>query len=188
MNKNDTNWTETNFPERLFVLGAGPGLELLWPHREEMKNWGYWVIQRADIVKPFLEFINPLYSICYWNQAQKINKGYGIQLLKGCGGFGDSSISNFMTCFSQGGGKELFLFGYDGSNEGYWRNQLFSYKGVSVTGDGWGGEYTKRRHDKDLKDFNKNYNNELLLKMFHLGPTNNIHLCQISIEELKEKL
>lgn len=30
------------------------------------------------------------------------------------------------------------------------------------------------------------YNNELLLKMFHLGPTNNIHFCQISIEELKE--
>jgi len=185
MNKNNTDWTETNFPERLFVLGAGPSLELLWPYREEMENWGNWVIQRADIVKPFLEFINPLYSICYWPQAKKINKGYGIQLLKGCGGFGDSSISHFMTCFSQCGGKELFLFGYDGSGEGYWRNQVFNYDNNL---DGSGKENTKRIHINDCKSFNQKYNNELPIQAFHLGPTNNVYYCEISIEELKEQL
>ena len=58
-------YSETNFPERLFVLGASPSLELLYPYREEMNEWGHWVIQHAAVVQPFLEFIQPLYNISY---------------------------------------------------------------------------------------------------------------------------
>ncbi len=58
-------YSETNFPERLFVIGASPSLELLYPYREEMHEWGHWAIQQAAVIKPFLEFIQPLYNISY---------------------------------------------------------------------------------------------------------------------------
>lgn len=58
-------YSDTSFPERLFLLGAGPSLESVFPYRQEMSSWGHWVVHRSDLVQPFLEFINPLYTLNY---------------------------------------------------------------------------------------------------------------------------
>ena len=41
--------------------------------------------------------------------------------------------------------------------------------------------------DNSTRISNKNFK-AFYIEAFHLGPTNNIHFCQISIEELNEKL
>ena len=186
MTKDNTNWSETNLPERLFVLGAGPSLELLYPFREEIDSWGHWVVQRCDIVKPFLEFTKPLYSISYWKLAKTINAGYGIQLVNPSGkkNYGESSIGTFISHFESYSGKELLLFGYDGTGNGYWRQQVFQHK----NGDGAGKDHTKKVHIEDVDNFNKLYakNSCSETKLFHLGKTTNIHVKQLSIKEIKK--
>ena len=158
MTKKNESWSPRNFPDRLFVLGAGPSLELLWPHREKMSSWGDWVIQRGDLTLPFLKYINPLYSICYFESSHpkvgKINRGLAkIELNNTMGDIrGGCSIGAFMSQFYKFGGKELFLFGYDGSGDGYWRGQSPEelYKKYKVD-----EEKTRERHQLDRDEFNK---------------------------------
>ena len=71
------------YPKRLFVIGAGPSLEILYEHRHEANDWGDWAVLRSDLVQPLLEFIEPKYTIRYNPVARDINKTYGIPLEKG---------------------------------------------------------------------------------------------------------
>jgi len=200
----DKQYSETNFPERLFVLGASPSLELLYPYREEMNEWGYWAIQRTDLVQPFLEFIDPsrhLYNISYWPENR--NKGGRISL-NGTTYIGDqiffkpppspsksklkwrlpSSICAFISHFQKCGGKELFLFGYDGTNAGYWRKQSTPWIAPASR------KNTHSNIEKDTKYMNEAfatiYTDWQALKIYHLGKTRNNFMTEISIEELME--
>ena len=49
----DQIYSETNFPERLFVLGAGPSLELLYPHRRELSRWGHWAVMSSALFRVY---------------------------------------------------------------------------------------------------------------------------------------
>lgn len=173
-------YSDTNFPERLFVLGAGPSLELLYPYREEMDKWGYWAVQRSDLVQPFLDFTDPLYTIRYFHPPERSHhvdpKTYGINLQNTLGDVkSGGSIGAFISHFQKFGGKELFLFGYDGTNTGYWRGQsptwCAKWNAVAV-------------YKRDSDDMNKR--NWGSTKLYHLGKTNNNFMTEISIAELME--
>ena len=201
----DQIYSETNFPERLFVLGAGPSLELLYPHRRELCRWGHWAVMRSDIVQPFLEFIEPMYSIRYNIIAARHQKVYGIPLEKPLGNItgprhsfdgvrqgyhrGFISISAFIEHFQSFGGKELFLFGFDGDSSSYWRGQEFDWqRELPADPDkplppshlrpeaAW--EYdTDMMNKEDLGS---------LTKLYHLGKTRNNFMTEVSIEDIKE--
>ena len=181
MNSQDKQYSETNFPERLFVLGAGPSLELVYPHREGMDGWGHWAVQRADLVQPFLEFIDPLYTIGYWDSARQANKGYGISLDEPLGDVTTGgSLGGFVSQFQKFGGKELFLFGFDGTSSGYWRdNNRHPSGGAASPG-------TFELHKKDRDAANKLSWGST--NIYHLGKTRNNFMTEISIEELKRKV
>ena len=166
-------YSSTHFPKRLFVLGAGPSLELLYPYREEMFSWGEWAIQRSDLVQPFLEFINPLYTIRYWADGRSTNIPYGISLDKPMGPIKNGgSIGAFISHFQKYGGKEIFLFGYDGDGSGYWRNQKITHRSTSF-----------QTHKTDSKDMNKVDWGDT--KIYHIGQTNNVFMTQTSISKMK---
>tara|TARA_Y100000401_G_C8320875_1_gene225163 strand:+ start:1031 stop:1588 length:558 start_codon:yes stop_codon:yes gene_type:complete len=176
-----TTYSETNFPERLFVIGAGPSLELLYPYREEMNEWGEWVVQRPDLVQPFLEYINPLYTISYDSQLARVlakHKEYyeplrGISLDTPLGNTrSGGSIGGFISQFEKFGGKELFLFGYDGTSSGYWRNQ-------------------PPLNPEDLKQIGidtdvMNASLSVSARLYHLGKTKYTFMTEISVEGLKK--
>jgi hypothetical protein len=181
MNSQDKQYSEINFPERLFVLGAGPSLELLYPYREEMENWGHWAVQRVDLVQPFLEFIDPLYNIGYWPHARRVNKGYGIPLETPRGDLTTGgTIGGVISQFQKFGGKELFLFGYDGTSSGYWRDNNRHPSGGPVSPG------TFEQHIKDRDAANKLKWDST--KVYHLGKTRNSFMTEISIEELKRRV
>ena len=121
-------WLNISFPERLFVMGAGPSLEILYEHRREANEWGDWAVMRSDLVQPLLEFIKPKYTIRYYSAIRHLNKTYGISLeevhpdTNGDGDSGGSSLHEFIYQFQDHGGKELFLFGFDGDSSGHWRS------------------------------------------------------------------
>lgn len=169
----DVTYSETNFPERLFVIGAGPSLELLYPYREEMNEWGEWVVQRPDLVQPFLEYIDPLYTINYCGQHKEYYEPLGISLDRPLGTVRDGgSVGGFISQFEKFGGKELFLFGYDGTVSGYWRNQ------PSMNPD----DFKQVGIDTDVM----NSSLSVSAKLYHLGKTKYTFMTEISVEELKK--
>lgn len=166
-------YSETNFPERLFVIGAGPSLELLYPHREEMNEWGEWVVQRPDLVEPFLEYIDPLYTIHYCPQHNEYYEPLGIPLYTPLGNTrSGGSIGGFISQFQKFGGKELFLFGYDGTRSGYWRNQ------PSLNAD----DFKQISIDADVM----NASLSVSARLYHLGKTKYTFMTEISVGGLKE--
>lgn len=201
-------YSDTKFPERLFVLGAGPSLELLYPHRRELSRWGHWAVMRSDIVQPFLEFIEPMYSIRYNIIAARHQKVYGIPLEKPLGNIngprhsfdgvrqgyhrGFISLAAFIEHFQSFGGKELFFFGFDGDNSEYWRGQHFDWQQhiladpdkphppehVPFASCSWQYD-TDMMNKEDLGS---------LTKLYHLGKTRNNFMTEISIEELKKRI
>jgi hypothetical protein len=164
-------YSETSFPERLFLLGAGPSLELVFPYREEMSSWGDWVVQRSDLVQPFLEFIEPKYTIRYWAKGRSFNKAYGVSLNTPRGKIKEGgSLGAFISQFQEFGGKELFLFGFDGDGSGYWRDQKKSNLEV------------RENHEKDCHNMNKiDWGST---KLYHIGKTNNKFAKQICINDM----
>ena len=170
-------WLDISFPERLFVMGAGPSLEILYEYRHEANDWGDWVVTRSDLVQPLLKFIEPKYTIRYYSAIRNINKTYGIPLEKvhpdtKAGQSGGSSIHEFIYQFQDHGGKELFLFGFDGTNTGYWRRR------GSVAGS------PIEAHQRDCDHMN-NCSSQISIKLFHIGETRHKLMKQISIDDLK---
>lgn len=188
MNSQDKQYSETNFPERLFVLGAGPSLELLYPYREELDSWGHWAIMRSDIVQPFLQFIKPLYTIRYYPRGRQIdkttgeqyNKAYGISLDRALGDMTNGhggSIGLFVSQFQKFGGKELLCCGFDGTNEGYWRGQTT-----------WNHQ-SSYQHNRDCNTMNKTSKEAWgSVKVFHVGATRYNIMTEISIEKIKNDI
>tara|TARA_R110002110_G_scaffold403608_1_gene621451 strand:+ start:872 stop:1474 length:603 start_codon:yes stop_codon:yes gene_type:complete len=173
------SWLSTSFPERLFVMGAGPSLEILYEHRHEANDWGDWAILRSDLVQPLLEFIEPKYTIRYNSNARDRNKTYGIPIEIGppdewiptqnIGEGGVSSIQAFIYQFQNNGGKELFLFGFDGDSSGYWGKEKCPMNLVI---------------SKDCEYMNR-CSSQILVKLFHIGETRHKTMKQISIDDLK---
>lgn len=192
MNNKYKQYSKTNFPERLFVLGASPSLELLYPYREQMNEWGHWVIQHAAVIQPFLEFIQPLYNISYASgPCADLNKSYGgIPLEKSLGDVNTGcSIGGFISQFQKFGGKELFLFGYQGGvPSGYWRDQPLDI-GVPK-GTFWGVGMNPEKYLKECNEMNKIYTTEYTdwhsMKLYHLGKTRYNFMTEISTKELTE--
>ena len=173
MNNKYKQYSETNFPERLFVLGASPSLELLYPYREEMNEWGHWAIIHPPVTRAFLEYINPLYLISYTRCGLQ-DKAYAEICLNNPLGnvtYG-ASIGGFISQFEKFGGKELFLFGYDGTVSGYWRNQ------PSMNPD----DFKQVGIDTDVM----NSSLSVSAKLYHLGKTKYTFMTEISVEELKK--
>ena len=201
----DQIYSDTKFPERLFVLGAGPTLELIYPYRREMYKWGHWAVMRSDLVQPFLEFIEPLYSIRYNVIAARHQKVYGIPLEKPLGNItgprhsfhgirqgshrGFISLAAFIEHFQSFGGKELFLFGFDGDSSSYWRGQEFDWQDeVPADPDKPAPPphlRTEAAWEYDTDMMNKE-NLGGLTKLYHLGKTRNNFMIQVSIQDIKE--
>ncbi len=171
-------WLSISFPERLFVIGAGPSLEILYEYRHEANEWGDWAVLRSDLVQPLLEFIKPKYTIRYYADVRHLNKTYGIPLeevhpdTNGDGQSGGSSLHEFIYQFQDHGGKELFLFGFDGDDSGHWRGT-----------DKWPSGKDSP-HVQDADHMNK-CSSQISIKLFHIGKTRHKAMKQITIDELK---
>jgi hypothetical protein len=154
----------------------------VFPYREEMNSWGDWVVHRSDLIQPFLEFIKPKYTIRYWRDGRSINSVYGISLDSPRGLIKDgASIGAFISQFQKYGGKELFLFGYDGDNSGYWRNQCCkNTERLSNTPR----NTILENHLKDSENMNKTTFGDV--KIYHIGKTNNEFMIEISISDMKK--
>tara|TARA_R110002110_G_C13263050_1_gene701015 strand:- start:21 stop:536 length:516 start_codon:yes stop_codon:yes gene_type:complete len=162
-----------SFPKRLFVMGAGPSLEILYEHRHEANDWGDWAVVRSDLVQPLLKFIKPKYTIRYWPKGRSFNTVYGISLEENTKRMGGSSIGAFILNFQEHGGKELFLFGFDGDSSGYWRNQPGLQAPIDLAD-----------HGKDCDDMADLPVWEST-KLYHIGKTRNKFMTEISIDDLK---
>ena len=197
MNNKYKQYSETNFPERLFVLGASPSLELLYPYREEMNEWGHWAIIHPPVTRAFLEYINPLYLISYTRCGLQ-DKAYAEICLNNPLGnvtYG-ASIGGFISQFEKFGGKELFLFGYQGGvPSGYWRAQpldtgVTECPAIYTTGGDARVGMNPEKHlidcDNMNKDFATRYTGWRSLKLYHLGKTRYNFMTKVSTKELME--
>ena len=170
-----------------------------------MYKWGHWAVMRSDLVQPFLEFIEPLYSIRYNVIAARHQKVYGIPLEKPLGNItgprhsfhgirqgyhrGFISLAAFIEHFQSFGGKELFLFGFDGDSSSYWRGQEFDWQDeVPADPDKPAPPphlRTEAAWEYDTDMMNKE-NLGGLTKLYHLGKTRNNFMIQVSIQDIKE--
>ena len=192
-------WLNISFPERLFVIGAGPSLEILYEYRREANEWGDWAVLRADLVQPLLEFIKPKYTIRYYAAVRHLNKTYGIPLeevhpdTNGDGQSGGSSLHEFIYQFQDHGGKELFLFGFDGDDSGHWRgtgkyvfpgtNETLPWPYMGEAPSDWPSGKDSP-HVQDADHMNK-CSSQISIKLFHIGKTRHKTMKQITIDELK---
>lgn len=154
------------FPERLFVIGAGPSLEILHEHRHEANGWGDWAVITPRLVQPLLAFIEPKYTI---KDNPSILSKYTMNPHTG-GGI--STIHSFVYKFQENGGKELFLFGFDGDSSGYWRQKEAGERPLHYT------------ITKDC-DYMNECSSLISIKLFHIGETRHKTMEQITISDLK---
>lgn len=148
-----------DFPKRIFIMGGGPTLQILYDNRFRAKDWGDWADIRPDIAKPILDVIKPTYSIRLFPDMRDVFPCLGKKVQEGRPR--GNSLCEFLLLFEEHGGEEAFLFGFDGSESGYWvheENYLQHF----------GQGYTHRR---DAGWFNNAYLPISSLKLYHIGQT-----------------
>lgn len=212
----EMGWENYKFPKRLFIMGAGPSLQLLYDNKEEAQHWGDWAEIRSDICTPILKTIKAMYSIRLnpilreklHNQGEIIapttsrpsDKYREIPRVSG------STLSEFLLLFEEHGGEEAFLFGFDGDGSGYWRekeNPKYVLKGTSekevqnqqdvdTEGHSILEQYQmtpatiKTVHRTDCLLFNSLFLPATGLKLYHIGNTS-LDIPSITIDTLKKE-
>jgi hypothetical protein len=109
-----------DFPKRIFIMGAGPSLQILYDNRFRAKDWGDWADIRPDVAKPILDVIKPAYSIRLYPRMRDVFPCLGKKIQEGRPR--GNSLTEFLLLFEEHGGEQAFLFGFDGSGQGYWRH------------------------------------------------------------------
>ncbi len=179
------NWYRYKFPKRLFLLGAGPSLEILYQYimRDgdnpdfSVKDWGAWAEMRADISCRLHPYVKPKYHLRqngnFRHNLDKYISGEKIVVSRPRG----NTMAEFLQLFEEHGGEEIFLFGFDQNDEGYWRrdwNDLGDLKGAPRAD---GGVFTQSlkeagiTHTHDWVFTNHKVLPVLSIKIHHIGET-----------------
>lgn len=165
------NFSHMTFPERLFVIGAGPSLEILHEHRHEANGWGDWAVITPRLVQPLLASIEPKYTIKGNPSILSKHIEQRYDHMNPHTGGGISTIHSFVYNFQENGGKELFLFGFDGDSSGYWRQKEAGERPLHYT------------ITKDC-DYMNECSSLISIDLFHIGGTRHKTMKQISITEM----
>ena len=176
----DHNWYKYKFPKRLFLLGAGPSLEILYQYiMRDVEpdcspcHWGKWAEMRSDISYCLHPFVDINYSIRLSGRFRDIledEQGERIVVGRPRG----NTMSEFLQIFEEHGGEEVFLFGFDSDGSGYWDRMKSNVNTGSNT------------HTSDYVFFNLKVLPVLSLKIHHIGETLlNVNKI-MSIEDLVE--
>ncbi len=176
------NWYRYKFPKRLFLLGAGPSLGILYefctdilPYHPDLflQDWGKWAEMRADISHDIHTFVKPDYSIRLNPDFRKPLEEYTVGEKIIVGRPRGNSLSEFLQLFEEHGGEEIFLFGFDSDGSGYWNGMKKNvHEGKSTT------------HSTDFLFLNHKVLPVLSLKIHHIGETRlNVNKI-MSIEDL----
>ena len=157
-------------------MGAGPSLQILYDNRFRAKDWGDWADIRPDVAKPILDVIKPTYSIRIFPQMRDVFPCLGKKVQEGRPR--GNSLCEFLMLFEEHGGEEAFLFGFDGSEAGYWRH---AENHLQHFGQG----YTHRR---DAVWFNNAYLPICSLNLYHIGETTLNVTKILDLDNFEEKL
>lgn len=124
-----------NFPKKLYIIGAGPSLQILYDNIEKCKRFGPWAEMRSDVSQEILDEIiaynlyNVRYSIRYSEHQLKDNLygdvinylNHDIGPREGPWTRDGNSLAIFLYEFYRHGGEEVVLFGFDADGSGYWK-------------------------------------------------------------------
>tara|TARA_Y100001938_G_scaffold34651_1_gene47614 strand:- start:917 stop:1618 length:702 start_codon:yes stop_codon:yes gene_type:complete len=178
----DHNWYKYKFPKRVFLLGGGPSLEILYQYimRDDKKpdysprDWGKWAEMRGDITHVIHPFVSPSYSIRLNPNFRERLEEYVVGEKIIVGRPRGNSMAEFLQIFEEHGGEEVFLFGFDSNGSGYWNKRKSNVNRGSNT------------HSSDWLFFNLKVLPVLSLKIHHIGETMLDVNKIMSIEDLLE--
>ena len=156
-------------------MGGGPSLQILYDNRFRAKDWGDWADIRPDVAKPILDVIKPAYSIRLYPLMRDVFPCLGKKIQEGRPR--GNSLTEFLLLFEEHGGEQAFLFGFDGSEQGYWRHDE-NYLQVAAQG---------RTHRRDAEWFNNAYLPISSLKLYHIGETTLNVPKILDLENFEEK-